>query len=78
MVEAVALEFVMLIAQRSLLENPLVLNLTAVGELPSRSIVDGEVVNQTTLPLVHAPPAPPAVSAQFAPLQRPDAPPTQY
>ena len=68
----------MLIAQRLASENPVVKKSTTVGEEPPRSMVDGEVVKYARSPLDHAAPVPPTALAQFASLQRPFAPPTQY
>ena len=76
--EAVSLELVMFTTQRFAAEKPVVLKRVADSDEPARSMIEGEVVNQPMLPLVHAPPVPPASVAQLSPLQRPLVPPTQY
>ena len=77
-VEAVSLELVMFATQRFAAEKPVVLNRVTDCDEPARSMVEGEVVNHPVLPLVHAPPVPPASVAQLSPPHNPDVPPTQY
>ena len=77
-VEAVSLELVMFTTQRFAAEKPVVLNRVTDCDEPARSMVEGEVVNHPVLPLVHAPPVPPASVAQLSPPHNPDVPPIQY